>query len=979
MSIEIIDLLKPKNGLSFKLIEDVDIAVQGYESLADAVSHFVTLEGIQQIINAALSGKQDKLTTEQLAACNSGITSELVAQIALNTTAIAGKAAQSDLTALQATVNGKANTADLTALSSVVATKANSADVTTSVNNLQGQIDAISQTAGTGTADTEIAQARVGVDGTTYNTLKVRLDAEANHVQKIESDNLFDKRRLFVGHLNGDYDNILNWAGYRYSDYIKTTATKIYFNQCPNVVYFYLNGAYVGSYAGANLTQEDDWYVTPTFATAHDGFAFDFLADSSAEYYCDPDTLMASLEILPQYEPYTGKILIYGDENASLFDLNALRSSINSDLTEINGDIDTLEDSIDEINENVLHYVSPNILDPNTVLTKKALDTVKGTYTNSGWASSCQPISAKKGDVVYFNFKPYALYCWNNQNTFIGNKTEANFVNDGNGWYHTTLGWNGSDSFAVMWDNISAGFSINTSMITLNGISSEHAEYGVDYPELFGERIARYDELPVLGTTKCTVLPGESKKTNKRIGNTLSVGDTIELVSINWRAVTSCEIPKGAIGIYVSGTNDKTYPKYAIVDKDSKILKLAALDADSTGDNYGYYINITDVNEPYMIYFECSSNSGSMTLYWEYSKSDFNIYGGEKVAATFSSASETKELANDMPVMVREFDDSDKTETITFSSTQYCRNIGLWLKLADYSSISDISNIRVSLYMNNDLATTDEAEEPQFLQMGNWVFLKVRTMDYAFNKITITVNLSDATKTVYMEIGAYPIKNHFNRPIMSINFDQTWQATADCGAYDDLIDNGIPFTITGNISHYLEKITAENKKGLLDIGSYAGASDGTAIVNTMTLSEMLSALDSRIDAKVSEGFGAPTSFGGGGHVIDPKLRRALDISGFTAVKGGSLGGVNSVTCENPKYIYIGCNADLAMTLGGVYFMFAHGISSNPSGESNPSMYMSYTDFTSILNAIIANVNSGGAIVLNMKQYSEFMSKNKLIG
>ena len=97
MSIEIIDILKPKNGLSFKLIEDVDIAVQGYDSLADAVSHFVTLEGIQQIINAALSGKQDKLTTAQLAACNSGITSELVAQISLNTTAIAGKADASSL------------------------------------------------------------------------------------------------------------------------------------------------------------------------------------------------------------------------------------------------------------------------------------------------------------------------------------------------------------------------------------------------------------------------------------------------------------------------------------------------------------------------------------------------------------------------------------------------------------------------------------------------------------------------------------------------------------------------------------------------------------------------------------------------------------------------------------------------------------------------------------------------------------------
>lgn len=85
-------------------------------------------------------------TTEQLAAMNSGITAELVTQIGTNTTAIAGKANSSDVTAADA--------------------------------GLQAQIDQIAQTAGTGTADTEIAQARVGADGTSYQTLKARLDGE---------------------------------------------------------------------------------------------------------------------------------------------------------------------------------------------------------------------------------------------------------------------------------------------------------------------------------------------------------------------------------------------------------------------------------------------------------------------------------------------------------------------------------------------------------------------------------------------------------------------------------------------------------------------------------------------------------------------------------------------------------------------------------------------------------------------------------
>lgn len=142
MSIEIIDILKPKNGLSFKLVDAIDIAVSGYSSLADAVSHFATTAMIEAI-NTALSGKQDKLTTEQLTAVNSGITAQLVTQIGTNATAIAGKASQSDLTL--------------------------------ATTNLQAQIDNIVSGS---TADSEVINARVGADGESYNTLKARLDAE---------------------------------------------------------------------------------------------------------------------------------------------------------------------------------------------------------------------------------------------------------------------------------------------------------------------------------------------------------------------------------------------------------------------------------------------------------------------------------------------------------------------------------------------------------------------------------------------------------------------------------------------------------------------------------------------------------------------------------------------------------------------------------------------------------------------------------
>ena len=67
------------------------------------------------------------------------------------------------------------NKADLETLNYALANKA---DKTTAAA-LQSQIDEISQSQGAGTADTEIAQARVGADGTSYGTLKARLDAES--------------------------------------------------------------------------------------------------------------------------------------------------------------------------------------------------------------------------------------------------------------------------------------------------------------------------------------------------------------------------------------------------------------------------------------------------------------------------------------------------------------------------------------------------------------------------------------------------------------------------------------------------------------------------------------------------------------------------------------------------------------------------------------------------------------------------------
>lgn len=112
MPVYVIDTLKPKNGLDFPVVEAVDVSVEGYSSLADAVTHFATDTAIVSI-----------------------------------NTALDGKASNSDIANLQRQIN---QIVISSAAESIVAP--------------------------------EVAQARVGTDGTSYSTLNERITAERNEV-----------------------------------------------------------------------------------------------------------------------------------------------------------------------------------------------------------------------------------------------------------------------------------------------------------------------------------------------------------------------------------------------------------------------------------------------------------------------------------------------------------------------------------------------------------------------------------------------------------------------------------------------------------------------------------------------------------------------------------------------------------------------------------------------------------------------------
>ena len=177
MPVVVIDTIKPKNNLTFPIVEDVDVLIKASGArLSEVVANMATAEQITALQNA-LAGKA---SIESVTALTSLVNTKAdAADLTALSATVEGKADVSALEAIQADVADNADAADLTALEAEVDTTAESSDLTTATANLQAQIDNIVSGS---TADSEVINARVGADGTSYGTLKSRLDAEHNSV-----------------------------------------------------------------------------------------------------------------------------------------------------------------------------------------------------------------------------------------------------------------------------------------------------------------------------------------------------------------------------------------------------------------------------------------------------------------------------------------------------------------------------------------------------------------------------------------------------------------------------------------------------------------------------------------------------------------------------------------------------------------------------------------------------------------------------
>ncbi|MBP5448702.1 MAG: hypothetical protein J6Y01_01150 [Spirochaetales bacterium] len=130
---------------------------------------------------AALARVVDtKASASALATTNSTVATK-ASQTAVDnlTTLVDGKASQASVDSLNGVIASKANSSDLFETNIAVATKAEKSAVDSSVANLQAQINNIVTPV---TQDAEVENARVGADGTSYESLKVRIDTEVTEL-----------------------------------------------------------------------------------------------------------------------------------------------------------------------------------------------------------------------------------------------------------------------------------------------------------------------------------------------------------------------------------------------------------------------------------------------------------------------------------------------------------------------------------------------------------------------------------------------------------------------------------------------------------------------------------------------------------------------------------------------------------------------------------------------------------------------------
>ncbi len=466
------------------------------------------------------------------------------------------------------------------------------------------------------------------------------------------------------------------------------------------------------------------------------------------------------------------------------------------------------------------------------------------------------------------------------------------------------------------------------------------------------------------------------------ISSGLSVGDTIAFTSNSYRRIYSAPINPGETVWIVNcaGGNGTAWP-WAIVDSSETIVGLPSVVPNGLD---RMTVRITAPDGAAKVYWAVAMRKSIIVREHD----SLTLTDGVKstpscvsVNATVSAGTETIEGAN---VNVVEFS-ADGYVTYPLTSALYI-NAGVWVK-CDYANAGKLTRLGVSL-MNGDTAKKTTSIPSDRLKIGEWVFCQVGYLDSVIDGIRLKPVFETGETKVIMRLSPFVVTDRITRPIAIVNFDHAWQATEDCGAYDLLIDNNIPFSITGSI----DSVDAETRAklldayaaGLLDIGTYGNEShDGVYYPINTNMADANANLLNLHSIKHSAGI-EPVSFGPANHLITLNLLRTIKDNGYKIIRVyGAPEGTNSryddsdiigITETHMTHNEIIVSSNLLY--GGVFGTFAHGISANPSAETSPNLYTNYTSFAGFCSGLVDLRALGAVTIMNMRQFADYVMAHK---
>lgn len=642
------------------------------------------------------------------------------------------------------------------------------------------------------------------------------------------------------------------------------------------------------------------------------------------------------------------------------------------------------------LKENLDNIFSNNIFDVSKCIKGKAYATTYNVSTLEDFVDNEKAYSVPAITLPYggkitvnqkFNWSSFVAYLYKD-NIYQGYITP---VQNDNGTWTFTNNIDGCNKIAFTILSDTADFDISKFMVVIGDydkMADIYEPYGLKVPEKSIQFDTLTDNCVNKIISQANSVTGSNKESrtviyDNGLGNKVinaTVGNKIEFVNYAYRTLYSIDIEESGYYITNVRSQDTGSNSWAVVDENDIVLSCGETEVEKAG------VHIPKISGMKKIYW--TNEKGITSIFKDNEK--YEVYSGDKILYTISEENCTHSNIDG----VNYFSCSSNAAITLGIENTYGTSLGIWIYVP-YDSTKLIENIKVETYKNG-AKVHERYIGKQHFELDTWQFVKINIQDGYIDSIKLTVSGTRTTSAV-IGIKNVLIVDQFSKPIVIINNDSAWQSSDTCGFYDYLINNKIPWTITGTLENVNEntksKLLSAYKDNLLDIGLYGNENyndvnysinDGTPDYQTMQRN-MDEVMDKKLDYCDN-----PISFGARGHNYNPKILRCIKNNGFKIWKtctsnlysncefADSISGIGITTQPMSGWFDYAVSPSVGgCTLG----LFSHGISENPSGESNPDLYYSWATVKERLDTLLQMRNRGNVDFMNMAQFYKLVVKD----